>query len=471
MQDSVSEEEHFLIAKIYELVEWDAVAGGRIVAMPFLDTLEPRDNSLLNSLLELKRYRADLLPHLLRHGDLIGGIADENRVTAILASLEILFPEYGALFRSSAWIEDGVTDFEFGSILSLHRLAIGSQDLIRLLALKPWVQDGLTRVETYVIAHLTGVNPTQAANILGMPFLEHIHDADAAAVGSLTYLSGTAGNYYLQEVLLHPTLRGGITDELAHVVAVLHNMGEFRPDLVVALLDPEQVRVERRTVRLPLGGETILAVVRIGPGSQNTMELLEQAVRSHEEFMGEAYPKRYLGTLAADISPVGGVAYPKGTITIGRDNDYRLIAHESAHMYWGPFVAWIAEGAATFLEDVAVNRRDGVPLTPYYRGECPSADSIQAYEQFYERTGTPPDGNCPYSLGSGLFKDLYFSLGDDAFRQGFRRLYLATRDRSYRGECVGRTAGICYVGAAFVKNAPPEAAAIAGPIIHRWYYG
>ena len=38
-------------------------------------------------------------------------------------------------------------------------------------------------------------------------------------------------------------------------------------------------------------------------------------------------------------------------------------------------------------------------------------------------------------------------------------------------ECSGLERGLCNVRAAFVADAAPESAALAGPVIARWYYG
>ena len=81
---------------------------------------------------------------------------------------------------------------------------------------------------------------------------------------------------------------------------------------------------------------------------------------------------------------------------------------------------------------------------------------------------------CNYILGSKLFAGLYDSLGPEAFKDGFRNLYLRMRDESFsrrNTECTGTERGVCSVKAAFVSDADPNAAAIAEPIINRWYYG
>ena len=88
-----------------------------------------------------------------------------------------------------------------------------------------------------------------------------------------------------------------------------------------------------------------------------------------------------------------------------------------------------------------------------------------------QSTGIIRGSGCAYSLGRGLFLDLYGTLGDEAFRRGFGRLYVAMRDGERDDECSGLERGLCNVRAAFVADAAPEAAALAGPVIARWYYG
>ena len=70
-----------------------------------------------------------------------------------------------------------------------------------------------------------------------------------------------------------------------------------------------------------------------------------------------------------------------------------------------------------------------------------------------------------------MFLNLYESLGDEAFREGFGRLYVAMRGQKHDDECSGVERGVCYVKAAFMTHASPEAAALAARVIARWYYG
>ena len=78
---------------------------------------------------------------------------------------------------------------------------------------------------------------------------------------------------------------------------------------------------------------------------------------------------------------------------------------------------------------------------------------------------------CPYSLGMGMFVDLYNNLGEEAFRRGFTNLNLRMWGFVHSEGCIGIDEGVCHLKAAFVDSAAPEDAAVAEEIINRRYYG
>ena len=468
--DSNSSEEYSAFSEINELAAWEPDSTLQLVGMPFLETFEKGDYDILRNLSELRLANTISLGQIVSHAAFAGGITDEHVATVNLVILEALNPGVGDAFSNLSWIQDGVTPLEQNALNALHELAVRGTELLEFLAQKAWMQDGITFDEMFLLYKFGAMSRDDAIRIVNMPFLVSLHDTDFAALTSLVELHGFLGSGHFKQVLDHPTLRGGITDETAGLVAVLHNVSKYRPELLYVLLDPEQSIRERRAIWLPRGGETKLEVVRIHPGSPHTMDLLEEVVRFHEEFMLEAFPKRFLTALV--FEDILGEAHGRGAITLGLDESYWLIAHEVAHSYWVSFPLWIAEGAATFMERVAVRAREGDPIRTYTKGDCSIADSLLAYEEYEIPPGEAFNRGCAYSLGGGMFADLYFALGDWEFRQGFRRLYVAIRDGTYADECNNKpTSGICHVGGAFVNYAPPEAAAIAGPIVHRWYYG
>ena len=119
-------------------------------------------------------------------------------------------------------------------------------------------------------------------------------------------------------------------------------------------------------------------------------------------------------------------------------NDYPenrgIIADRTAHRYWDWY--WFTE-PASFLGTVSLTY-DSTPL---------------------------PDSE----LGPGLFGQLYKRLGDEVFRRGFGRLYLAVLDYSYDAECPDDWSA-CYLRTAFTEGATPEQAAIVEEVVARRYY-
>ena len=227
---------------------------------------------------------------------------------------------------------------------------------------------------------------------------------------------------------------------------------------------------------LPLSGEVQLTIQRSKPGAARSMDLLEHAVRTTEEFMGEPFPVRYVGILFAEGSAgtnFGHVIAQRAKYDVD-DGSWEarwlpsLTAHEIAHFYWGGDEEWIDEGAATFMEFIIENARTGAPLAAdqypcaYYAnlGELDRANPLHPSHG----GDITAEFGCNYSLGERLFLDLYRTLGREQFREGFRNLYLASKGR-------GSYAGIAEVEAAFKQDAAPEVAAAVNTVINRQYHG
>ena len=160
------------------------------------------------------------------------------------------------------------------------------------------------------------------------------------------------------------------------------------------------------------------------------MDILEQVLRSQEEFMGTRFPRSYVALLVADVTSARGGGGPGAMMTIdpGYEEDRDLIAHELAHTYWPFSPRWIAEGGAEFMTTISAN-------TQFSSNDCSLADSLSAMERLAEE-GVSGISICYYTLGRGLFLELYESPGgrslqgrlpaavlEDARRSAFRRVY------------------------------------------------
>ena len=412
---------------------------------------------------------------LISHPTLSGGVTDEHRglVEFLVLSQD---PTRAVAIETLPWVQDGIDASEQGAITSLYLTAqAGAQNLVLALARKHWVQDGLTDDEQEAILRLKDISHGSRADeaaalaILAMPFLNDFDGAiDAAVVSSLTGLHyNDPDRSYLWQVLSHPTLSGGITFANKSLVAILDTVIPERPDVLDSLLDPAQTSVEGRVIWLPRTGEVKLAVVHTRPGTFRTMDILEHVVRVQEEFMLEAFPTKFFSLLVADATQAAGGGGPGiATVDPGSEEDIGIIAHEVAHTYWHFYPRWITEGGAELLRAIVENKPPNQENVANY--DFCAITNLMELEKADLRG---PTGICDYSLGLGFFADLYHGLGDGLFRQGFRNLYVKLRDEEHANSCIGDDKSICYMRAAFVTDATPQAAATAEPIINRWFYG
>ena len=314
---------------------------------------------------------------------------------------------------------------------------------------KPWVVDGITPLEFEILFLLNEMAEDWApllTIIKDMPFMETIE------YGDLFILKGVASSrgVYLQRILSYPSLRDGITDEWASLFSVVRSI--VRPDLVRSdrseshrldlldtLFDPEQTLLEERTITLPLAGDVELAVIQTNvrapaASGTRTLEMLEQVVRSQEEFMGLAFPQNHVTLVVDDLNLFEGSRGIDTIILPHHPENRGIIAYRTAYTYWDSH--WFDE-LASFLSTVSW-AYDGTPL---------------------------PDSE----LGQGVFGELYKQLGDEVFRRGFGELYLALRNDSYDVECPGDDWSACYLRTAFKEDATPEQTAIVEEVVRRHY--
>ena len=311
-----------------------------------------------------------------------------------------------------------------------------------------------------------------------MPFLEDVAGPDALAVRSLEKLGDRKVDTFL-EVMSHPTIADGITDEEAKMVALLGGTYSYRPESGDVLMRGAGVNVEERTIQLPLAGETLLSVVRIRDQNTSSMDFLEHSVRTIEEFMGVPLTAGYIALLYDDAVFPGSGGTNFGThmamqLLYDVENSswwgYTafVIAHEVAHYYWSGNRNWIDEGAAEILGSISEYARDETPID-VTNNPCAAAETIGELEAMDPDALGTRGFNCNYSLGEQLFLDLYNSLGEETFRQGFRALYLKSQAEDYSDDCEGTELGICHLLAAFKADATEAQAAMVDEIVARWY--
>ena len=457
VQDEITAEEGKAIGYLYRAIRWAPGISDELLAYPWVqDDITSDETTALRYLYQAGRHVDELADRL------------------------VVKP----------WVQDDITSDETTALRYLYRAGRYVDELADRLVVKPWVQDDITADEAAVIRDLyltaraqdEALEPAtnaKALQLVDMPFLESVELADAPAMESLRKLEGNNTARFL-EVMSHPVLSDGITDEEAKAVALLWGTNTYKPEYVDDLLTQSGIFVEEKTIQLPLSGEVLLAVFRHRDQVTPSIDYLEHSVTFMEEIMANPLPVNYVALFFTDAIPedVGGKFF--GT-HIGAQPDYDLvgatrwnytpfvIAHEVAHYYWrGNKWDWTDEGLAVFLATLSENRRTGFPVEARKR-PCSSAATIGELEaMFSEETGTE-GSSCNYPLGEAIFLDLYHSLGEDTFSQGLRRLYLKDLHDDPTDECEGTQLRICHLISAFKTNVSEDVAAKVDEVVSRRY--
>ena len=383
----------------------------------------------------LSRDGSDAAVDTLALSWVVDGVSDTERsaieyLSWIVESSQAAFESVIAL----PWVVDGVSDTERSAIGNLSWIVESSQAAFESVIALPWVVDGVSDTEADTeadaIAWLDSIateDGDAAARVAAMPFLQTVEGSDVAALRSLGYMNADQ----LADMLSRPMLKDGITDDETLIVSFLFIVKDRAPNLVDTLLDPSTTTVERRTVELWLAGEVELSIVRASPGATQSMDLLENAVRETEKFMGEPLPTPYVRLLYENVTgSAGGVNFGGTHIAIRAEYEgyAHIIAHEVAHYYWRANADWVDEGMAELMASVIENRRVGTPWrlgAPVKFRNPPCARNLKALEALAPGWDDP-GFICNYSLGERLFVYLLLTLGEDAFWEGALNLYAAS---------------------------------------------
>ena len=496
MADDVTEDESQAIQYIREIVKEDPAMAGALLGFPWLaDGVTEDEGQVVRYFREILREDRAMAGTLLGFPWLADGVTnDEAWAVTHLRLMLREDPAMAKVVSESPWFSDGVTRTDRQIIYGLRNLYDLDHSSISALTNKPWFKDGLSNEEFMLVGDLGNIGYRSEKHflaIIGMPFLETFEPVDALAARSLRRLAccDDGGSEQFRRVMAHPTISDGISDEETAIVATLRSARSFNPDIFDQLLDPDTVTLEERTIDLPYTGEMQLTIVRIRPGVERTMDLLERAVRRVEEFAATPFPVRHVIFLPENTTPSRvGIDF---TNMSGEhefyDTDERpeidplhVLVHETSHYYWNREWSrhWVEDGLGAFLQGFVRRQAKvgpGVPVVPIFptkMAPCPYMTSIAERDKELDIPGKRIISDCSDSLGERLFQDLWRSLGDSVFRQGLGNLHLLARSGAPVGECKFKKydkAGICQVAAAFKAAAPAEAAAIVGKVVGRWY--
>ena len=231
----------------------------------------------------------------------------EREVERAIAELRRSEPELAEEIEGLPWIEDGISRNEFNAVRGLIRLA--HEGYAAQLLEEPWVEEGKN-----------------------LPALE-----------SLWFLNGS-NQEALSQVMSHPTINDGISEQEAKIVAALH-----------PFLNPTSWRNSWilnwsywRSVRSPCLWEGIrTSIVRMRPGADHTMDSLERAVRSIEEFIGLPFPRRHAVYLFEEGGSGGSAARNLGIRVVLLVNEQALTEEQILGLLTMKRVTTIGVGVRT----------------------------------------------------------------------------------------------------------------------------
>ena len=479
VQDNIDEVERDAISNLYYLTTHDASITETVVAFDWVqDGVDKLEDSAINDLRWIANGDAVLAQTVVAFDwvqdglDIIEGDAIDN-LYRISADDVVLAQSVVDLH----WVRDGVTTLENSALNQLAWFTEDTSPASKALVALPWVQDGVTAIEVDTIDWLNAFSePGTALQIVSMPFLETLEPADSKAVEALGQMALWEEAQF-QRVMAHPTLQDGITDYWAKIVTTLYTVAKFDAPAIDQLLDPDQVSIEERTIELPLGGETLLVVIRTSPGSELSMGVLEQAVRYTEQVVNTAFPSRYVALLFGESLSSEAAGNYNGThITVLSEYDIYdntqeteyvagTITHETAHYFWHGYHAWLNEGLANATESIIRSRIKGILVEPD-NAPCVYMNTISALVEHPDALDRDSDQwLCNYSLAERLFMDLYRTLGGDQFSAGLRALYGSLVDPADE-----ETTEIEHVEASFNDILGVDASLVAD-VISRWYDG
>ena len=166
---------------------------------------------------------------------------NEDEAWSVVALAHLAFDAPGALERimSMPWVADGISEDDSWAITAVSDLAMESCGAASRLVSYHWFSDDIDAEESMVVSILGSISyeTDSATQFIGMQFLDSIEAGDSYTLSSLEFLAHESPKLF-REILSHPTVADGITDEETTALALVHDVQETNPDLVDTLLNP-----------------------------------------------------------------------------------------------------------------------------------------------------------------------------------------------------------------------------------------
>ena len=355
---------------------------------------------------------------------------EEAYVLEFLNKLDEQAPEVAQLVVRLPWLADKVEIWESSVVGDFYSLVVEDQtDLAIELSTKPWVADGLTPLEA-----VFGVG--DLAFIASSPDSEL---ADAQIARQILNLTPYPPNYLdlrtinvmrrilarnpdqLNRLLMEPWIIDGLVEkERVYLIAA-----GSREEEAIRLFDP--YTIAGKSIELPLAGPVNLWVVgHYELNYQNTLEIMERAVRGSEEFWQLPFPVEHVILYVFEPGFLRGshIGFMMFLDTTDGTVPPSSMYHETAHYYCRKAPSWFQEGCALVVE-AYISKGGNLPdpIFPRYCAEQ-GLDNLQALNNLRDTGFGFLWNRCRYSMGIHFLLTLRDVMGKDPWLSALRAFYL-----------------------------------------------
>ncbi len=366
-------------------------------------------------------------------------VADDPEA-AIQISRRTLVPYLLGLVSDSArqaadypWLADGVNARELRTVVGIALIAQKAQELAERLLRYSWLTDGISQRESDGInslADIARVDLELARQVVGMGILDDpLRDRDLHAITSLRRLVETDD---LALLTSQPWFTDGLSDEETAFLVVTnrdqHSDSQYRDFLRTHF-------TRSATISLPLAGDVDLWVFwhLPFPESDDTVELIEDAVRALEALMGVPFPTTDIILLLGDPDSISYSGYHAGNYIamdriVGEGNHRGVVYHETAHYYYMGIHSWFNEGFADLAVTYTMTR---VGLRSFAEREdyLEKYDLPECIELGFRNIQELLDKGGHACLGEFILVSLFNLLGEEATSAALRELYLMSGEQ------------------------------------------
>ncbi len=492
VQDGVNALEFEIIEQVLRVSSIYRLDDPSIAGMPFLDTPEYVDLDVLNTLAEIDRLYRDS-EEAITIDAFAGGITDESASYLQLLALEADHAEAGGIVKASLWRDGRLAPEEEFVVRRLRDAAKYSEDVLEAVLRMQWARDGLNVHEVRVLDELRRLHDIDAAmDLLDMPFLEDVGPFEAPAIESLVTLHQSSSSIKIDftgvydYVIGHEALVGGVTDDSALVLSemaplvqgVARGLGSAQTGDAVAaaideLLSGPGIFIEEGTARFSGGESTNVRIVTpeaisVDPGA---IAAYVRAAEHHVNYLQAApHADQFVTWHFTGWARFHATGEPIRDI----DTTFMLDDWQAAGRIMNTLGKplgnrWLKTGVDVALQVVHTGIQYPYGRTLEDISYCHGRNSIHTTFVI----GNQDIIQCHGSAGISILLGLLDNLSERAFRDSLRITYAHARENSLRGNslCAEGIGSLCSLWEGFVTQATPANAAIAIPIINKWYLG